>query len=322
MGSDAAMRHGVIGLAALALAGTALAERPVALPGAVHPESISVTPEGTAWVGSMHGGVLKVSLRTGKAVPFVAPGGYGSGALYGVLADARHGLLWTCTNDFPGTVVKVAGADPGHWVKAFDLKTGGGRISLRLPGEHAECNDFAVGADGSVYISDSGLPHILRWRPGMKELQVWLSDPRLGSDDEHTKGGGIDGITFRDGAVFINNYYTGALFRVRVAPGGGPGAITRLTTSRPLGLPDGMRPLPGGDMVVAEGKGRVARLHVTGDAVTVINLAEGLPETTAVGVWGGRVWYTGAQFDALFAPDKVKPTLPFTLTPIALTEHP
>jgi sugar lactone lactonase YvrE len=313
------MRYGIwAGLGLLALAGVAQA-KPVALPGAVHPESISVTPDGTAWVGSMRGGVLKVSLRTGKSVQFVKPGAYGSGALYGVLADPRHGLLWTCTNDFPGTPVKVAGADPGHWVKAFDLATGKGRISLRLPGEHAECNDFAVGSDGSVYISDSGLPHILRWRPGARELQVWLSDPRLGSDDEHSKGGGIDGITFgRDGAVYINNYYTGALFRVLVAPGGGPGAITRLTTSSPLESPDGMRPLPGGDMVVAEGKGRVARLHVSGDGVTVTNFAEGLSEPTAVGVWGGRVWYTGAQFGPLFEPDKAKPVLPFTLTPIKL----
>jgi hypothetical protein len=87
----------------------------------LHPESVSILRDGTAYVGSMYGGVLKVSLKTGKARGLIAPGAYGSGALYGVLADPRHGLLWTCTNDFPGTGLAVPGADPGHWLKAFDL---------------------------------------------------------------------------------------------------------------------------------------------------------------------------------------------------------
>lgn len=294
----------------------------VPLPGDhLHPESISVTDDGTAYVGSMNGGVLRVSLKTGKSVRFIAPGAFGSGALYGVLADRRHGILWTCNNEFPGTTVNVAGADPGHWVKGFDLATGKGRISLRLPGEHAECNDFAVGADGSVYIADSGLPQILRWRPGARALEVWFTDSQLGSPDKRNdgvKGGGLDGIVFgTDGAIYINNYYTGALFRVTVGKHGRAGTATRLTDT--LGLPDGMRPLPGGDMVVADGKGRVLRLALKGDAVTVTPLVEGVFEPSAVGYWGGRVWYTGAQFGSLFAPDKVKAVLPFKLTPVRLS---
>jgi len=294
----------------------------VALPGAVHPESIFVTADGTAYVGSMHGGVLKVSLQTGKSIQFVAPGAYGSGALYGVLADARHRILWTCSNEFPGTTAYVAGVDHGAWVKGFDLATGKGRVSLKLPGEHAECNDFAVGSDGSVYISDSGMPQILRWRPDATALDVWLTDSQLGSPDTRNgggKGGGIDGIVFGgDGAVYVNNYYTGALFRVTVGKGGRAGSLTLLSDK--LGLPDGMRPLPGGDMIAADGKGRVLRLSVKGDTVVVTSLVDGVFEPSAVGFWNGRVWYTGAQFGALFAPDKVKAKLPFKLTPVRLPE--
>jgi sugar lactone lactonase YvrE len=318
-------RGAVAGLALLLIGSPALADgdAAVALPGAhLHPESISVTDDGTAFVGSMNGGVLKVSLKTGKATQFIAPGAYGSGALYGVLADRRHGIVWTCTNDFPGTTVHVAGADPGHWVKGFDLATGKGRISLRLPGQHAECNDFAAGSDGSVYIADSGLPQILRWRPGARKLEVWLTDSRLGSPDTRNggmRGGGLDGIVFgTDGAIYINNYYTGALFRVPVGKHGRAGTAMLLTDK--LGLPDGMRPLPGGDMVVANARGRVLRLSVNGGAVTVTPLVEGVFEPYAVGFWGGRVWYTGAQFGALFAPDKVRVVLPFKLTPVRLPD--
>ncbi len=38
------------------------------------PESMSITPDGTAFVGSMTGGVLKVSMKTGKAEQWIAPG--------------------------------------------------------------------------------------------------------------------------------------------------------------------------------------------------------------------------------------------------------
>lgn len=310
-------------LAAATLLSAATAPEPIDLPGErLHPESVSIAPDGTAYVGSMYGGVLRVSLRSGKVEPWIAPGAYGSGALYGVLADPRHGIVWTCTNDFPGTALAVAGADPGHWLKGFDMTTGRGRISLRLPGEKPVCNDMAVGRDGSLYITDTGQPRILRWRPGATALEIWAENPVFGPEPAH---GGLDGIAVGgDGQVYVNNVRTGAFYRVAVRPDGGSGAVTTLTLSRPLARPDGMRIISGLDFLVAEGAGVIARLTVKGDMVTVTTLAEGINQPTGVDVSASRKggqkqgWYVQGQLSAIFNPARGPAVLPFRLTPVSL----
>lgn len=311
------------GAAALLSASLSTGTAPIDLPGDhLHPESVSITPEGTAYVGSMYGGVLRVSLRSGKSEQWIAPGAYGSGALFGVLADQRHGLVWTCTNEFPGSGLAVAGADPGHWLKAFDIKTGQGKVSLRLPGEKPVCNDMAVGRDGSLYVTDTAQPRILRWRPGATALEIWAENPVFGPEPTH---GGLDGIAVGgDGQVYVNNVRSGAFYRVAVKPDGSAGAVTTLTLSRPLSKPDGMRPISGLDFLVAEGSGSIAKLSVKGDNVTVTTLAEGIHLPTGVDVSHGPKgammgWYVQGQLAAIFSPDKGAAQLPFRLTPVPLS---
>lgn len=309
-----------VALSALAAATTAATagDTPIDLPGErLFPESVSILPNGTAYIGSMTGGVLRVSLRTGKAEQWIAPGAYGSGALFGVLADSRNKMLWTCTNDFPGTAVSVPGADPGHWLKGFDLKTGAGKVSLRLPGDKPVCNDMAVGKDGSLYVTDTGQPRILRWRPGAQALEIWLEDPALGAAPT---GGGIDGIAFgADGNLYVNNVRSGGFFRIAMGKDGRPGPVTPLTPSRPLERPDGMRPMGGLDFAVAEGVGRIAKLSVTGDKVEVTTLAADIVQPTGVDLFGGRAWYVQGQLGGVMNPAKnPAPQLPFHLTPVAL----
>lgn len=299
--------------AALALTAAAPAPQPVPLPGEhLHPESVSILPDGTAYVGSMTGGVLKVSLKTGKAEQFIQPGAFGSGALFGVFADTRNHLLWTCSNSFPAPGTQVAGAAPGHWAKAFDLATGTGRISLALPGDKPTCNDFAAGKDGSVFIADTGQPHVLRWKPGSAALEIWADDPLFGA--------GLDGIALGgDGNLYLDNVRDGSLFRVIVKPDGSAGAVAKLTPSQPLANPDGLRHLAGMSFLVAEGAGRVARLTVTGDQVEVANLFENRGNPTGVDSFAGQAWYVEAYLGALFSPGKAPPPpLPFKLTPVAL----
>lgn len=288
--------------------------RTVDLPGdQLHPESVSITPDGIAYVGSMTGGVLKVVLRTGAVSRWLEPGAGGSGALFGVLADPRHRMVWTCTNDFPA-LAPVAGAQAGHWLKGFDLATAALKVSLPLPGDKAVCNDMAVGADGALYVTDTGQPRILRWQPGATALAVWLEDATLGANGT---GGGIDGIALGgDGALYVNNVRSGALFRIAMGPDGKPGAVTALVPSRPLSRPDGMRPLGGLDFLVAEGAGQIARLSVKGTAVTVTTLAGNINQPTGVDSWRGDAWYVQGQLSALFRPAENKAELPFRLVPI------
>lgn len=305
------------GLSICIAAACAASPDTISLPGdRLHPESVSITPDGTAYVGSMTGGVVRVSLKDGNAVQWIAAGAYGSGALFGVLADTRNGLLWTCTNSFPVPATKVPGADPGHWLKAFDLSTGEGKLSLQLPGEKAMCNDMAVGKDGAVYITDTGQPRILRWKPGAKALEIWADDPLF---EAVPKKGGLDGIAFgADGNLYLNNVWDGAFYRAVVERDGLFGGATKLALSHPLENPDGMRSLRGMSFVVADGAGRIAVLKVSGDRADVMTLSEaGHP--TGVDTHKGVAWYVEANLSALFAPDKAPaPVLPFRLTPVAL----
>lgn len=296
-------------------AGAALSAVPAAidLPGDnLHPESVAIGPGGVAYVSGMNGAVLRVKLATGAVEQWIAPGTFGAGALFGVLADTRNQMLWTCTNDFSARGVSVAGADAGSWLKGFDLKTGAGRISLKLPGEGAICNDMAVGANGTVYIADTKHPRILRWQQGSTALEIWAEDTVFGAD------GGLDGLAFgSDGDLYINNVRTGALFRVALEQGGKAGTITPLKTSRPLLSPDGMRPVSGMQFALAEGGGIISLLDVTGDTVEVTTLAEGINQPTAVDVADGTVWYVQGQLTALFNPAAPRPALPFKLVPVS-----
>ena len=291
---------------------------PIDLPGdGLFPESVSIAADGIAYVSSMNGGVLRVSIKTGRTEQWIKPGAYGNGSLFGVLADQRNRLLWVCTNDFSARGLTVAGADAGHLLKGFDLRTGEGRVSLPLPGEKPVCNDMAVAKDGSLLVADTGAPQVLRWRPGATALDVWVRDPILDSP----KGGGLDGIAFGgDGNLYLNNVRSGDLYRVAVGGDGAAGKVTRLVTSRPLVSPDGMRPIGGLSFALAEGEGRIDRVTVTGDRAEIETLAEGIAAPTGVAVYGKTIWYVQGQLSYLFDPAKrgTSPPLPFHLTPVSL----
>ena len=98
---------------------------------------------------------------------------------------------------------------------------------------------MAVGADGSLFVTNSFAPQILRLKPGASQLEVWLDDPAF---EQPPKGApGLDGIAFgKDGHLYVDNFANGAFFRVEVKDGA-PGKITKMTPSRPLKNPDALR---------------------------------------------------------------------------------
>lgn len=285
---------------------------PVDLPGErLFPESLSVASDGTIYVGSITGGVVKAAAGPRRAVPWLKPGAGGTGSIFGVLADPGGDRLWLCSNP-PTDGVSIRGARPGSWLFAFGRTSGRVEVAARLPGDKTLCNDIAIGPDRAVYVTNMAAPQILRLDPLTRRLAVWASDPRF----QPAHGGGLDGIAFdADGRLYVTVFSAGELFRVTPVKGKA-GPIVRLAPSRPLVRPDALRPLAPGRFLLVEGGGRIDRLAIAGDGVTVETLKEGLAGPTGADARGGSAWYVEGQFSAL--DGGTGPVLPFRAWPLTL----
>jgi len=201
------------------------------------------------------------------------------------------------------------------------LTSGEGKVSAELPGTPAICNDLVVGPDGSLLVTDSLAPEILRLKPGGNQLEVWVQSP----DFEQPPGGapGLDGIAFGgDGNLYVNTFAPGNFFRVDVKDGM-PGKITKLKPSRPLKLPDGLRSTGASTFVMAEGGGSADRLAVDGDRVDVKTIKDGIAGPTSVAVDGRTLWITEGQLPHLFEASKNGPPhLPFRIIGVPMQGTP
>jgi len=290
----------------------------IALPGdQAFPESLSAGPDGTLYVSSpAAGGILRVVPAATEGEAWIMPGAFDSRSTFGVLADPRAHLLWVCSNDVSGLGVPGPNAIKGSYLKGFDLTTGEGKISAALPGSHPFCNDMAVGADGTVYVTDSHAPHILALRPGGKALEVFVEDAQF---TPPPMGVGLDGIAIgRDGHLYVNTFSKGELYRVAL-DGGSPLRVTRLAPSRSLRLTDGLRPLDDGSFLLVEGTGSLDRVSVHGDEATIETLQEGLNAPTAVTSFGKTAYVTEGQLPHLFnSAANGPPRLPFRIVVVPI----
>ena len=118
------------------------------------PESLTVAPGGVLIVGSASTPfVYKVRSGSKTAEKFVDASAEGSGTFFfGMLADASSNTLWTCQ------LTPVPGKTPVQRhtaLRSFDLTTGAPKIRWNLPGDNSTCNDFAIGPDKALYLSDT-----------------------------------------------------------------------------------------------------------------------------------------------------------------------
>ena len=255
----------------------------------VFPESVTSDAAGNIYVGSLGGTIYRAPAGSAVAVPWVTPTERnGLLSLFGVLADQRHGLLWTCSN--PNS---FGPPDPtaGSSVVAFALSSGTHRAGYPFPAGPAACNDMAVAADGALYVTDTAQGRIFRLSEGADSLVLFAQGRELV---------GIDGIAFAaDGAMYINNVRANLVQRVNRDENGAYAGLTNLTLSKPVNGPDGLRPVGGSRFLQAEGGGgRVALIDVQGDSATVTPLRTGLnssPGVTRVGSVGyaseGKIGY-------------------------------
>ena len=133
---------------------------------------------------------------------------------------------------------------------AFDLKTGAPKGTYPLPGDGTLCNDIAVAADGTTYVTDTRQGSVVMVKPGGKSLEIAAKDPLLA---------GADGLAFGDKTIlYVNSVTAGKLLRLDLGPDGKAKSVIELKLSRPLDRPDGMRAIGKNRLLLAENSGKMS----------------------------------------------------------------
>lgn len=244
------------------------------------PESLTVAPGGVLIVGSASTPFI-YRVRSGSTVAdkFVDASGEGAGTFFlGMLADADTNTLWACQ------LTPVPGSTPAQRrsvLRSFDLTTGAPKIRWNLPGDTSTCNDFSVGPDKALYIADTSNSKIYKLAAGDSAAELFL---------EHRALYGIDGITFLNGTLYVNNVFSNNLYRIPVDASGKAEQPVDIWMDQPLKGPDGMRAANGKLLVAENGSGKISVITVTGDKASVTVIKEGLDTPTAVEPAADTIW--------------------------------
>ena len=244
------------------------------------PESLTVAPGGVLIVGSASTPfVYKVRAGSTAAEKFVDASAEGAGHLFPRHAGGcRHEHpVDMPTDSRPGTTP----AQRHTALRSFDLTTGAPKIRWNLPGDNNVCNDFAIGPDKALYITDTINSKIYRLPAGASTAELFL---------EHRALYGIDGITFLDGTLYVNNVFSNNLYRIPVDAAGKAGQPVDIWMDQPIKGPDGMRAANGKLIVAENGSGKISVLTVNGDKASVTVIKEGLNTPTGVEPAGDTIW--------------------------------
>jgi sugar lactone lactonase YvrE len=304
----------LIAVAAVTTAAQAALPTEIHIPGEkVVPESLTSTRDGTIFIGSiLERTIFKVKPGADTAEAWIRPGA-GKESLQnilGVFADERSRTLWACSTALVG---EPQPNTPQSELFAFDLKTGAVKGRYALPTTGAFCNDIAVGADGTAYVSDTANMEIAALKHGATQLEAWSPGGAFGP-----KGGVLDGISVLNKTVFVNALRTNKVFSVAIGSDGKAGTVAEIKLDRAIEHPDGMRAFGKDSVLIIEGgePGRLSRIDLSAGAGKVTTLKEGYPDgPVSVAVVGETAYVLEAQFKMLKPPEGYKPN-PFHATAV------
>ena len=258
----------------------------------VFPESITSMADGTVLAGSVKGIVYRTDPGGLIARPWIrhSPEN-GILTILGVLADEKANTLWLCSAPNFFGPERSEGTTS---LMAFDLDTARQTGNYYFPGG-GTCNDMTVGADGSVFATDTANGRILVLEPGSEELRVFGQSPVLQ---------GIDGIAFsEDWTLYANNVQSQEIYRVGFGPNGRMGELTTLNLSHALGGPDGMRLIEGNRFIQAEGTiGRLSVVTITDNDAVLDILSSDLVSAPGATVVGDTAYVIESNIQYLFNP--------------------
>ena len=250
----------------------------VSVPEKSQPESITVAPNGDLILGSAGSSkIYRAKKGSDKAEVFIDVSADGAGTFLGVLSDAPSNTLWACQ-----IYTSTPGSPPHSALRGFDLKTGAAKFRWELPGEKNLCNDFVVGPDKALYISDTVGAKIWRLKPG-------AAVPEMFSDDRTLYG--IDGITFIGDSLYENNVIFNKLYRLPIDANGKAGKPVDIWLDKPVKGPDGMRAANGKLFLAENGAGKIDMVALSGDTAKITVLQEALATPTAIEPAGDTLWY-------------------------------
>jgi len=244
------------------------------------PESLTLAPGGVLIVGSASSPfVYKVKPGATTAEKFIDVSSEPPGTFFlGMLADASTNTLWTCQlTPVPNTTPPARHTA----LRSFDLTTGAAKIRWNLPGDMNVCNDFTIGPDKALYITDTIPGRIFRLAPGASTAELFLDHPTLR---------GVDGITFLDGILYVNNVIFNKLYRIPVDASGKAEPPVDIWTDQLIKGPDGMRAANGKLLLAENANGRISVLTINGDKASVTVLKDGLNTPTGVEPAGDTIW--------------------------------
>jgi len=243
------------------------------------PESLTVAPGGVLIVGSASTPfVYKVRSGSTTAEKFVDASGEGAGTFFfGTLADAATNTMWTCQLT---PVSKTTPVQRHTALRSLDLQSGEAKIRWNFPGDNSTCNDFAIGPDKALCITDTANSKIYRHPPGASAGELFLDRALYG----------VDGITYLNGTLYVNNAFYNNLYRIPVDSAGKAGQPVDIWMDQPMKGPDGMRAANGKLIVAENGSGKISAITVNGDKASVTVIREGLNTPTAVEPAGVMTW--------------------------------
>lgn len=263
----------------------------IPLPGTrVFPESIASARDGTLFVGSAGDGTIYRVAPGGPARAWLGSEASGTRSVFGVVVDDERGTLWACTN------APLEGEGPGPALRSYALETGAATGHWRIAGETPICNDIALAADGSVFVTDTLGSRILRLAPGGAALESWYHDEEALF--------GVDGIAFEaSGRMLLTNVIGNTLLALDMVDGR-PGKLVTLEPSIPLGRPDSLRSLGDDRFLMTENEaGRVTEVRFTATEARMTVVSEGDVGVSGAVAGAGALWAVNGMLHYAREPD-------------------